>query len=45
MIVQKEYKVGSSGEFFGVFGEDSEFSFVGSDAEAPRVEPLGDVID
>ena len=45
MIVQEKDQVMGSGELFGVSGEDSEFSFVGCNAEAPRVEPLGDVID
>jgi hypothetical protein len=35
MIVQKKCKVMSSGGFPGMFGEDAEFRFIRSDAEAP----------
>ena len=31
--------------FSGVFGEDAELGFVGGNVEAPRAEPLRDLVD
>ena len=45
MTIEVEREVMDAGALFWVFGQDTEFSFVGGDLESPRAEPLGNVID
>ena len=44
MVVEDESKVMGAGEFFGMLGENAEFSFVRGNIETPGTEPLRDVV-